>query len=234
MQMINKDEIKISLSSLGVILLYFIASWYQALPLQLLGIDYEKWNQIYKLIYSLSYELILIGIIIAIFRTTLVNAYYDLKANHKKYFKEYAKYWILMIAIMIFSNGIITLITSQSEPANEELIREMFSAYPIYTFISAIILAPILEELVFRQAFRNVFPTNILYIITSSLVFGGLHVLTGYENWTDLLYLIPYCTPGVIFAYIMTKTNNIFVTMSMHLFHNGITMSLLILVKLLT
>ncbi len=234
MQKVDKKELKKALIGLGVIFLYFIASLYQAIPLQLLGVNYEEWNQIYKILYSLTYELVLISVIIYIYRSTLVKAYRDLKANHKKYFNEYAKYWILMIAIMIFSNGIIAFITSQTEPANEEAIRQMFSSYPIYTFISATILAPILEELVFRQAFRNVFTTNIIYIAISALVFGGLHVITGFNNWTDLLYLIPYCTPGIIFAYIMTKTDNIFVTMSMHLFHNGIMMAMLILADLLT
>ena len=41
-----------------------------------------------------------------------------------------------------------------------------------------------------------------------------------------LLYIIPYSIPGLIFAYILTKTDNVLVTAGIHTFHNGILMSI--------
>ena len=93
-------------------------------------------------------------------------------------------------------------------------------------FITAVILAPVIEELVFRQAFRNIITNNWLFIIISGLVFGSLHVITSYETPTDLLYLIPYSAPGIIFAYTLVKSKNIFVPMGLHFIHNGLLLSL--------
>ena len=53
--------------------------------------------------------------------------------------------------------------------------------------------------------------------------------LSNVNSIVDLLYLIPYSVPGCAFAYILTKTNNIFVPIGFHFLHNGVTMSLQIL-----
>ena len=89
-----------------------------------------------------------------------------------------------------------------------------------------LIYAPIIEELIFRRSIRNIIPINSLFILVSGLVFGGLHVVTGYTGPIDLLYLIPYCTPGFIFAYILTKTDNVLVSASIHFMHNGILVAI--------
>ena len=83
-----------------------------------------------------------------------------------------------------------------------------------------------MEELTFRKSIRNIFNNKIVFIIISSFIFGGLHVLTYDIKLLDLLYLIPYCAPGVAFAYILVKTDNIFNTISLHLIHNTILMTL--------
>lgn len=70
------------------------------------------------------------------------------------------------------------------------------------------------------------FTTDWLFILMSGLVFGSLHVLNSTNSLAELLYLIPYSAPGIIFAYILAKTNNILVTMGLHFMHNGILVSL--------
>ena len=60
----------------------------------------------------------------------------------------------------------------------------------------------------------------------SGILFGSLHVVTSFENIVDLLYIIPYSAPGIAFAYMLTKYNNIFVSMGFHFMHNGILMAL--------
>ena len=61
-----------------------------------------------------------------------------------------------------------------------------------------------------------------------------MHVISTLENLVDLLFIIPYSIPGFIFAYIYSKSKNIFVPISLHFIHNGIMMSLQILLLLLT
>lgn len=218
---------------IGVICAYFILNELLTLPFLLAGINYNSIPITIKVIYTLIYEIMLIGIIILILKDEIKKALNDIKKNHMNYFSKYIKYWFLALIVMFASNLIITLISKGGIAGNEETIRKMFSQTPVYIFISSVFFAPVLEELVFRQGIRNIFSNNIVFIIVSGLVFGGLHVVGNINAWYDILYLIPYCTPGFVFAYILTKTDNIFVPMGLHFLHNGIIMSLQILLMVL-
>ena len=82
------------------------------------------------------------------------------------------------------------------------------------------------EELIFRKSIRDISKNKWFYVITSGFVFGGLHVLSSITSVVDLLYLIPYCSLGFAFALLYTRTNNIFSSMTIHAFHNGLALIL--------
>lgn len=218
---------------IGVICTYFILNELLTLPFLLAGVNYNSIPITIKVIYAIIYEIMMIGIIILILKDEIKKALSDIKKNHMNYFSNYIKYWFFALIIMFASNLVITFISKGGIAGNEETIRTMFSQTPIYIFISSVFFAPLLEELVFRQGIRNIFSNNIVFIIISGLLFGGLHVVGNINAWYDILYLIPYCTPGFVFAYILTKTDNIFVPMGLHFLHNGIIMSLQILLMAL-
>ncbi len=211
--------------------LYFILNYLTLVPFKLLGIDYANLNIIIRQIYLLVYNLITITIFLFIYKDELKNEFKDFKKNYKKYFNENIKYWLFALAIMYASNIVIAAIKYNqtgviSTAENEQSIHDILIKAPIYTYISAAFLAPIIEELTFRKSLRKIFNNKYVFIIISSLIFGGLHVLTENAQLIDLLYLIPYCAPGVAFAYILVKTNNIFNSISLHLLHNTILMTL--------
>jgi hypothetical protein len=95
MKKFNKNDLKNALIGLGVVAIYIIGSLFQTIPLQLAGVDYTKLSLTIKVIYSLVFELFLIAIICAIYRHDLIKDWKDIKTNHKKYFNEYFKYWII-------------------------------------------------------------------------------------------------------------------------------------------
>ncbi|MEG0025741.1 MAG: CPBP family intramembrane glutamic endopeptidase [Bacilli bacterium] len=225
----DKNYIKNSIKGFLVILVYFGFSLFSGALFSLFNVDANNIPLFLKIIYLLASDILIAAIIIFIFKDVLINCFNDLKKNHLNYFKKYIKYWFIALAIMMFSNLIIMLFTNNL-PNNEEIIRQSFNKSPFYIFVTAVILAPIIEELVFRQAFRNIFTNNVLFVILSGLVFGGLHVFTSYENLTDLLYLIPYSAPGMVFAYTLVKSKNIFVPMGLHFIHNGLLVSLQFLI----
>jgi len=218
---------------IGAVSAYFILNELAALPLLLVGVNVASMPLVLKSIYLISYEIVMITIIYFILKDNIDKAIVDIKQNHKQYFSKYFKYWILALMIMAGSNILINVINGGQIAGNEEAIRGVFSQTPVYMFISAVFIAPITEEFIFRQGLRNIFRNDKVFIIISGLVFGGLHVVSSISSWTDLLYLIPYCTPGFIFAYILVKTNNVFVSTGLHFLHNGIMMSLQILLLLL-
>ena len=85
---------------------------------------------------------------------------------------------------------------------------------------SVSLYAPFTEELIFRKGFRDVFKNNFIYVLVSGITFGALHVITYIKTPMDYVYLIPYCSLGLAFAYTYSKSNNIFSTISMHFLHN--------------
>ena len=218
----NKTNI---ITGIVAIFIYFSYTYFELSILSLLNIDYETLNIWAKVIFLMIMESLEIIIMINLFKKQLRQNFEDLKINHEKYFKEYFKYWIYILIVMAISNILIMLITSNKTSSNEEAIRNLVVKSPIYAYFSGVIIAPFIEELVFRRGLRNIINNNTLFILVSGLVFGGLHIITGYSGITDLLYLIPYCFPGLVFAYILTKTDNILIPISIHLLHNGILIS---------
>lgn len=216
-------DIIIGLTALFV---YFTFSHLELGILNLLHIDYENMNMIFKVIYLIICEIIELGILIALFYKKLKENLKDLKKNHKKYFDKYFKYWLWILGIMMVSNLFIMLVTNNTTSGNEQAVRDMLVKSPIYAYFSGVIFAPVAEELIFRRGLRNIFRNDTIFILISGLIFGGLHIITGYSGVLDLLYLIPYCTPGIVFAYILTKTDNVLIPISIHFMHNGILIAL--------
>ncbi len=204
--------------------IYFLFSLFGNLPLELAGIDIAATPILFQEIYNISLEIIMIVIIIVLFKDYFKKSLTDLKKNHFNYFKKYLKYYILGVAIMMVCNSLI-MVLGGSTSDNETLVRNQFNFYPIYTFICAVFLAPILEESVFRVSFRKIFKNDILFILMSGLVFGGLHLIGMLDSPLILLYLGAYSALGFVFAFMLAKTDNVFVSMMFHFIHNGVLMS---------
>ena len=218
----------------GVLFLYLIAS---SLPydfIKLFGVNYNDLSIIARQIYLILYEASLTLIIVYIYRKDFIPNFKDFLKNNIKYFKKYIKYWFIMLGLMILSNAVITMFTTTMTSENQQAIVDTLKKAPIYTFILTVFIAPILEELVFRLSLRKIFKhTNILFIVFSGLFFGGMHVLGTLSNPIDLLFIIPYSIPGFIFAYLYSKSKNIFVPISLHFIHNSVMMILQLLLILI-
>ena len=197
--------------------------------LKILHIDYSNWSSFMACAYLIIFQLILLLAIFFMFKDTYIKNFKEYKNNFKNYMNEYIKYWFIALGLMIVSNLIINLIASGIAP-NEQGVRDMLDIEPLYTFISAVILAPLLEESIFRLAIRKIIPhQKWIFILVSGLFFGLLHVIGNVDVWTDWLYLLPYSVPGLVFAYTLTKSNNIFVPISLHFIHNFILITIQLL-----
>ncbi len=226
----DKNKTKDGWLGIGIFLLYTAVSYLKHIPLLLLNINNISEN--FAMIYSLTVSIILTFIIMYLLRKKLKNDYLDIKKNHRIYFKKYFKYWLISLIFMALSNFTILFFTKSSLPNNEELIKEMFKINPFIIFISAVLVAPILEELVFRQSFRYMFSDNISFILFSAFTFGSFHVLGTVDNFSDLLFIIPYSIPGIAFSLTLAEDDNILVPIGLHFMHNGILMSLQVLLLL--
>ena len=219
------NYLKGALLSVVAILLYLNSSVMQTAFLETLGVSPSTMSMTSKVIYLISWDIVLMAILGLLFYKSYEKDIEDIKKNHKEYFSKYLKYWLVSVGIMFVSNIVIMAITGNNTSGNEKAIRDMFSSSPIYVYFSGVIFAPLVEELIFRKCLYHIFPNKYLFIFISGVIFGGMHVITGYSGPLDLLYLIPYCAPGVVFAYIMYKTKNVLVSTGLHFLHNGILIS---------
>ncbi len=202
------------------LLTYFILSNCAISLLNIMHIDYSKWNENTKYLFNIGYELIILIIIIFILKDTVYNNFKIYIRNVKEYLSKYIQYWFIALGLMYVSNFIIIFITKDIAQ-NEQSVRALFEANPILTFVLASLLAPLLEELVFRLSiYKIIGKYKYLFIAVSGLIFGSMHVIGNVSVWTDLLYLIPYSIPGCVFAYTLVKSDNIFVPISLHFIHN--------------
>lgn len=227
----DKKELIESIKGTSGFFLYFILSYTAGLSLLLLGIDYNALPIIYKEIYLIIHCIVMMLIFFFLYKKDIQNGWKDLKKNWLTYLKKYIKVWFFALAVMYVSNLAITLLRYKNTGAveiasNEQGIRDTLKVATTYVFVAASFYAPWVEELTFRHSLRKIFKNDILFIFISALTFGGLHVFKAGMTWFDLLYLIPYCTPGVAFAYIYLKTKNITTTISLHMIHNTTLMIL--------
>ena len=209
------------------IFLFILFFTIRAIPVLIFRIDINKFNDLDKVIYSLSCSLFFLSIIMLCYRKTLVKDFKPYFKNFGKNFENSFKYYLVGVGVMIFSNLIITLLFQGDLSTNETMVRSYINASPLLMAIDISFYAPLAEELLFRKSVRDVVKNKWLYIFISGFIFGGMHVI-GTEGLIGLLYLIPYCSLCFTFAYIYSKTDNIYSSIMLHFMHNTISLILLL------
>jgi membrane protease YdiL (CAAX protease family) len=184
------------------------------------GMDFTNLSEIDLYIMTFSKYLVLITFMVLYYNRYLKEKWHDFRKNFKTYSKIGFKDWFTGFIIMYVSNIIIMKVIG-SVGQNEEAVQSMISSTPIIAFILTTILAPFLEEMIFRKSLQDCFDNKYFFMIISGLLFGFVHVL-GAENALEYLLIIPYGALGFMFAHTLTKTDNIYATIMMHAFHNGI------------
>ena len=159
---------------------------------------------------------IIIWIILIIFNIK------EIKENYKKFnihskekWNITIKYYICGLILMILSNFIINTFT-HTLPINEAQNRIVVNKYPIYSLISMVMVAPLLEEITFRLSFKNVFKDKNLFLLISTFIFGFIHVFFN----GDYINIIPYMALGYFLGKIYYETDNLFYSYLVHAAHN--------------
>ena len=218
------------LKSIMIYLIYNNSYLFRYIPLIIVSIlniyqNKESMNMIFTVISTLILSLIFIKIY-----------WKDLKKEFKIFTKDIFKnldtglvLWGIGLAIMVTANLILVYVLHSEGAKNELALHEVIKAYPVAMYIIACILGPFNEEIVFRKSLRDAFPNNIVFVIMSFLIFGTVHVSSTATNLIDWLYIIPYGALGASFALMYCKTKTVFTSLSFHMFHNIILVTLILL-----
>ena len=118
------------------------------------------------------------------------------------------------------------------EAVNQEVIvSALRSDGMILMMISAIILGPIVEELIFRKAIFGLIKSDKMAIFISALVFGLIHLAGEASIQAALVNGISYFVMGFVFGYIYIKNNrNIMVPIAVHILSNLISIIVILFI----
>lgn len=213
-----------------VFLLFYYSSLLQWIPVIFLKIDINRLNNSMSVMLSSFSNIILLLILFFIFRKELRKEWVIFKNKLSDNLDIGFKYWLCGLMGMIISNLILVSFFQAGQAGNEKTVQTMIQDLPWLMLIDAGILAPFIEEIVFRKCFKNIFKNKWLFILTSGLVFGGIHVIHNINTWVDILFIVPYSCLGFAFAASYYKTDTIFTSISIHMFHNIILTLISILI----
>lgn len=136
---------------------------------------------------------------------------------------------LIMIIVILMVNYalsiIVALLTNTSNSQNQEVVSQNAMISPIYSFLYTCILAPVMEETVFRAGIFPFIRKRFGFLpamIISSFAFGFIHVMSSLfsGNFMDFAYLLVYAGIGVILAYSYEKSGSVVVSVGIHAGNN--------------
>lgn len=133
------------------------------------------------------------------------------------------------VVVNILITGISKLFMIPDQlSANQLSINLMLkSPYFILMVITAVLIGPIVEELVFRKSFFGLIKNEKYALIISSIVFGLIHISTEILSGDLGIILIsglPYIAGGFVFGYVyMINKKNIIIPIIAHMLYNLIS-----------
>ncbi len=125
--------------------------------------------------------------------------------------------------------GIISMLFPETgDSANQEIVSDFVKNFPIFGFVSVALIAPVIEELIFRFFLCRPFEKRKkwLGVIVSALAFGCIHMVASVQEGTlleDLPSLITYVGMGAVLGWRYAKTDNVASNMIAHSMYNFIS-----------
>ena len=203
-------------------LIFYFGQYLQLVPIILFDIKYPTDNMLTYSLLNLFSNVCILLLLFWLFKVPLKEDFKKFKKKPFKMMDTAFKFYMLGLVGMMLSNIIITFVLGGGGAENEKVVQSMISSAPFLMVLNAGILAPIIEEVVFRKAMDGLFKKKIFYVLASGLLFGGLHVVSTTASFLDLLYIIPYSSLGFSFAYMDREEECVYPSIIMHMLHNTV------------
>lgn len=179
-----------------------------------------------SLLNFMIYLVLLPGLIL-IMKRDLVDDFKDfLKIKHTWIAVIVIGYLYLIVGNLIsnvLSNALSSLFAIDiGQSVNQLTIIEALSSNGIvFMLLSAIIMGPIVEELVFRKAIFGLIRSDKIAIIVSTFSFGAIHLIGEASIREALINGVSYFVMGIIFGIIYLRNDrNIWAPITVHILSN--------------
>lgn len=192
-----------------------------------LDIFVEPNNKFTALLYIIILYFVQISLLIIPMWNELKRDTIIFVKNFKTYIFNMLPRFGYIFVVYLFANFLLVSFVGNI-PTNQSIIN----SWPLYISVPlAIIIAPLTEELMFRGFMKKFIKNNILFLILSSLTFGGLHIITA-NSLSQIFFIIPYSILGFAFALNYVKTQNIASNIFLHASWNSVAIIVLIISKI--
>lgn len=213
--------------SIFVILLYFIWPTVTNFFLSLFGITYDQVatenTPVGQLIYHMIMNLVLMGILVAIYFRSLKSDFAIYKSKFSSYWKLILKYVGLTFFAVIATNLLkvyVFQIDINTGAENDMTLYTYFTHVPWVMFFMTTVYYPIVEELVFSKSIRDLTHHKWLFIVISSLFFWYFNIAFVGINYVTIISSISYFVIAFIRCYAYVKTDNVCVPISIKVVYN--------------
>ncbi len=229
-----KDNVKNIFKLIISFVLFFNLSLVIACIFKLVGINYSDFNYIDYACLNTFIELIMFVVVLLFYKKYLKKDLVLFKLNKKDYIKKIISYFLIFLVVKygvaLFSSLLLVMLGSDLVTSeNQESVVTLAKTLPFMMMISTSLLAPFVEEGIFRLGIRKVINNKYLFILVSGLIFGFMHIFpTELPLYVALIESLNYVTMGLLLAYIYNETDNIYVVVIIHALNNLLSMLMIL------
>jgi len=207
------------LKGLGIFVLTFLGFVFVPFIIGSVVYSFGLSESVSTLIGNVSFLVLLF----VIYRKMLIGKIKDYFRHFSRYFGDGLKYWAFGFLVMAVSNLILSYVIGDIA-ANEEANREFINGNLLVGFCSVVLVAPFVEEMMFRFTAKKMVSNDKWFPLVSAVLFGLAHIVfANNSSLLEYLYVIPYGALGYSFGYAYVKTDNIYTSMFLHAMHNFIS-----------
>lgn len=181
-------------------------------------------------ILNFSVYIILLPLIFFMLKVDFIGDFNEFKTIKSQWLPIILIGYVYILLGNVLSNYASTFLgdifgIAPSEAINQlTIIGGLNSTGAIFMILSAVVMGPVVEELIFRKAMFGLFENGKIALVVSAILFGSIHLIGEASIPAALINGLSYYTMGFIFGYIYLKNNkNIIASISIHILSNLIS-----------
>lgn len=212
------------LASIVLLINYFIG--YQYVYPVLSSIIFKPMNGALNPSAQMLSTIITLLISILLVRKPLFRSFRFFIDNLGRNIKIIFKHVGLIYLVNVIMNLIILYLFGDNTSGNQALVESGFAIFPVLYAFTAVIFAPIVEEILFRGVLYQELRKKGNYwipVAISSLSFGLIHTLPIFlvsSDVSELLFLVVYTAMGYLMTRAYEKTGTIWSSIGVHFMNN--------------
>ncbi len=195
MSEINRNRLKTLLS---LLLFFFLAPLVVIVLKYIVRLDFNNMNDGIIALLDLGISLSLTVLLVIIYRNLFKKGIEQINEKYSNNIFKFAGIVILLYFVLLFTQGLasqveqllFSIFNIKSDVVeNQKTIEGLLESAPVMMIISACLIAPIEEELLFRGSIKEAIKNKKVFITVSGLIFGLAHVTGSVTLIVEVLLL---------------------------------------------